>query len=147
MLSQMASVIVKRKNIQTVFDYCIDNRIETKMTPRDMPEEWELEFNIADIMKAINLGMFLRENKLELVGLLSSNVIKNSNAPTAVKASRNSKKKIDSSTKIQDAKGIETKENNIINTEGIFKTSSINTENIFNTTPANASVVSDELPL
>lgn len=140
MLGQMASVIVKRKNIQIVLDYCINNRIETKMTPRDMPEEWELEFNIADIMKAINLGMFLRENKLELVGILSSNAIKNSNAPTAVKAPRNSKRKLEAEKVDQNNK------TNILNTGEIFKTSSIKTENIFNTIPANATV-SDELPL
>lgn len=137
----MANVIVKRKNIQIVLDYCLNNRIETKMSPRDMPEEWELEFNIADIMKAINLGMFLRENKLELVGLLSSNVIKNSNAPTAVKAPRNSKKKIEAE------KTDQTNKTNILNTEEIFKTSSINTENIFNTASVSAKIESNELPL
>lgn len=134
MLGQSASVIVKRKNIQVVFDYCMDNRIETKMTPRDMPEEWELEFNIADIMKAINLGMFLRENKLELVGLLNSSAIKNSSAPTAVKAPKTTKKKTDEIT-------------NTVNTEGIFK-STVNTDNIFNTAPVSATIESeDELPL
>src|SRR5687768_5270641 len=136
MLGQSASVIVKRKNIQVVFDYCLDNRIETKMTPRDMPEEWELEFNIADIMKAINLGMFLRENKLELVGLLNSSAIKNSSAPTAVKAPKTSKKKTEEVTNTS-----------AINTEGIFKTA-VSTENIFNTAPVSATIESeDELPL
>ncbi len=139
MLGQSASVIVKRKNIQVVVDYCLDNRIETKMTPRDMPEEWELEFNVADIMLAINLGMFLRENKLELIGLLNSSTIKNSTAPTAVKAPR--KKKNESSKADENNTGA-------LNTEGIFKTSSLNTENIFNTAPASATIESDdELPL
>jgi hypothetical protein len=139
MLGQNASVIVKRKNIQVVFDYCLDNRIETKMTPRDMPEEWEMEFNVADIMKAINLGMFLRDNKLELVGLLNSSTIKNSTAPTAVKAPKTTtKKKVETEL---------TSNTNSLNTEGIFKTS-VNTENIFNTAPASATIESDdELPL
>ena len=144
----MASVIVKRKNIQPVFDYCLENRIETKITPRDMPEEWELDFNVADIMKAINLGMFLRENKLELVGVLSNSTIKNSIAPVAVKASRNSKKKIDNSIKPQGDKTNQHKENNILNTEGIFKSTSVHNENIFNTAPAKATIGGDdELPL
>src|SRR5436189_5780568 len=104
MLGQSASVIVKRKNIQVVFDYCLDNRIETKMTPRDMPEEWELEFNVEDILKAINLGMFLKENKLELVGLLNSSSIKNSIAPTAVKAPRTSSKKKEENVKPEEHK-------------------------------------------
>lgn len=142
MLGQIASVIVKRKNIQSVFDYCLDNRIETKMTPRDMPEEWELEFNVEDILKAINLGMFLKENKLELVGLLNSSTIKNSTAPTAVKAAKTSVKKKEETVKAE-----EHKETSIVNTEGIFK-SSFNTENIFNTAPTSATIVSDdELPL
>ncbi len=137
MLGQSASVIVKRKNIQVVFDYCMDNRIETKMTPRDMPEEWELEFNVADIMKAINLGMFLKENKLELVGFLNSASIKNSTAPTAVKAPKTNKKKIEDDSQVT----------NSINTDGIFKTT-VNTDNIFNTAPVSATIVSDdELPL
>lgn len=143
MLGQSASVIVKRKSIQVVFDYCMDNRIETRMTPRDMPEEWELEFNISDIMKAINLGMFLKENKLELVGLLSNSSIKNSSAPSAVKATAKSTKKKTDITKADDVK-----ESNILNTEGIFNTSSLNTENIFNTAPSSATIEhDDELPL
>ena len=139
MLGQSASVIVKRKNIQAVFDYCMDNRIETKMTPRDMPEEWELDFNITDIMKAISLGMFLKENKLELVGFLNTSAIKNSVAPTAVKAPRTTKKKAETEL---------TTNTNGVNTEGIFNTTSVNTENIFNTAPASATIDSDdELPL
>lgn len=136
MLGQNASVIVKRKNIQVVFDYCLDNKIETKMTPRDMPEEWELEFTVEDIMKAINLGMFLRENKLELVGLLNSSTIKNSTAPTAVKAPKTTKKKTETELTT-----------NTVNTQGIFNTP-VNTENIFNTAPVSATIESDdELPL
>ncbi len=137
MLGQTASVIVKRKNIQVVFDYCLDNKIETKMSPRDMPEEWELEFNVSDIMKAINLGMFLKENKLELVGLLSSSTIKNSTAPTAVKAPKTTttKKKTEESI------------SSTVDTGGIFNTP-VNTENIFNTAPVSATIDNDdELPL
>jgi len=137
--NQSASVIVKRKSIQVVVDYCLDNKIETRMTPRDMPEEWEMEFNVSDIMRAINLGMFLKENKLDLVGLLSNPAIKNSTAPTAVKAPKVTKKKAD-----------EVKSEGLIgnlNTEGIFNTA-VKTENIFNTAPVSATIEGDdELPL
>lgn len=68
MMQESPSVIVKRKNIQPLLDYCFENKIEFKATPRDMPEEWEIEFTVKDIMKAVNLGMFLKENKLDLVG-------------------------------------------------------------------------------
>jgi hypothetical protein len=141
MLDQNVSVIVKRKNIQVVVDYCLDNRIETKMIPRDMPEEWELDFAVVDIMKAINLGMFLRENKLELVGLLNSSTIKNSTAPTAVKATKTPLKKKPETAKADEQDGI-------LDTGGIFNTTSVNTENIFNTAPVSATIDNDdELPL
>jgi hypothetical protein len=136
MLDQNVSVIVKRKNIQVVVDYCLDNRIETKMIPRDMPEEWELDFAVVDIMKAINLGMFLRENKLELVGLLNSSTIKNSTAPTETPLKK----------KPETAKADE--QDGILDTGGIFNTTSVNTENIFNTAPVSATIDNDdELPL
>ena len=139
--NQQASVIVKRKNIQVVVDYCLDNKIETRMSPRDMPEEWEMEFNVADIMKAINLGMFLKENRLDLVGLLSNPAIKNSTAPTAVKAPRITKKKNEDSK-------VDVLNNGSLNTEGIFNTTSVKTDNIFNTAPVSATIDSDdELPL
>lgn len=81
MLAENPSVIVKRKNIQTVLDYCLDNRIECKMAPRDMPEEWEIEFTVDEIMKAISLGMFLKENKLELAGFGNLGVSTTPKAP------------------------------------------------------------------
>lgn len=141
MIGQSPSVIVKRKNIQVVIDYCLDNQIQTKMSPRDMPEEWEMEFSVEDIMKAINLGMFLRENRLELIGVLASNTIKNSTAPTAVKAPRTVKKKTET-PKLED------NNSNVLNTGSIFNNTGINTENIFNTAPVSATIESDdELPL
>ena len=81
--------------------------------------------------------MFLKENKLDLVGLLNSSAIKNSSAPTAVKAPKTTttKKKTEEIT------------TNSVNTEGIFNTP-VNTENIFNTAPVSATIESDdELPL
>lgn len=144
MLGQNANVILKRKNIQVVVDYCLDNRIETKMTPRDMPEEWELEFNVVDIMKAISLGMFLRDNKIDLAGMFQPSTIKNSVAPTAIKASRNAKKKVETTINDKDNADV----NAFLNSEGIFKTTPANTENIFNMAPVSATIANDdELPL
>lgn len=126
MLSQNPSVIVKRKNIQSVIDYCLDNRIESKMFPRDMPEEWEMEFAVSDIMKAINLGMFLKENKLDLIGFGSPTSL-NSAKPN-VKVAKVKKEK-------------ETK----TDSTGIFTSTS--PENIFNAAPTSAVVDEDSLPL
>gem|GEM_PF-998461 len=96
MLPENPSVIVKRKNIQVVLDYCLENRIAGKMTPRDMPEEWEIEFTVDDIMKAIALGMFLKENKLELAGFGSIGTpapkpVMNSAAPKATRQRKTEK--------------------------------------------------------
>lgn len=138
MLGQNPSVIVKRKNIQAVIDYCLDNKIECRMVPRDMPEEWEMEFQVADIMKAINLGMFLKENKLDLTGLMTA-AVKTSSAPAAVKAPRNKKEKTEAKKDMTES---------VLDTGGIFNTTKVNTENIFNTAPASAAIdADDELPL
>lgn len=108
MLQENPSVIVKRKNIQDVLEYCLENRIACKLTPRDMPEEWELEFTVDEIMKAINLGMFLREHKLELAGLGNSTPAVKTAASVAPRATRKKSEKED--TKKVAAKTTETDE-------------------------------------
>lgn len=62
------AVKIKRKNIQALFDYCLEAKIEITVKPLQN-DEFEIEFNLSDITKAILLGMFLREMKLELVGV------------------------------------------------------------------------------
>lgn len=63
-------VLIKRRNIQTIFDYCLDNKVE--FTVREKPftvEEYEVILQITDIKKAIAFGIFARENKIEIVGV------------------------------------------------------------------------------
>jgi len=63
-------IIAKRKNIQIIFDYCLDQKIEFKVSPRTISnDEWELELSIDTIKMAIALGMFVRENKLDMYGM------------------------------------------------------------------------------
>lgn len=62
-------LLVKFKNIQLVFDYCIENKLKFNVTPRLTAEEWEVELSINDVMTAIALGIFVRENKIEVIGL------------------------------------------------------------------------------
>ena len=63
-------ILAKRKNIQTIFDYCLDQKIEFKVSPRTISnDEWELELSIDSIKMAIALGMFVRENKLDIYGM------------------------------------------------------------------------------
>lgn len=61
-------VLLKSKNIQILMEYCIESKLEFTVIPRKMNDEWEIEINITDITKAVELGMFMRTNKLELAG-------------------------------------------------------------------------------
>lgn len=63
------TIILKRNKIQEVFDYCLDNKIAFTTKEREMGiDEYEIALEIQDVKKAILLGMFLRENRLELAG-------------------------------------------------------------------------------
>ncbi len=62
------AVKIKRKSILALFDYCLEGKIEITVKPLQN-DEFEVEFNISDVTKAILLGMFLKEMKLELVGV------------------------------------------------------------------------------
>ena len=61
---------VKAKNLQLVFDYCIENNLKFSVSPRLIQDEWEFELNIAEIMTAVALGIFIKENKIEVAGLV-----------------------------------------------------------------------------
>jgi hypothetical protein len=63
------SVTVKKKNIQTILDYCLDTKQEFSVLPKAATDEWNIEINITEINKAISFGMFLRENKMEANGV------------------------------------------------------------------------------
>ncbi len=63
-------ILAKRKNIQTIFDYCLEQKVEFKVSPRTISnDEWEVELGIDSIKMAIALGMFVRENKLDMYGM------------------------------------------------------------------------------
>lgn len=50
-------VIVKNKNLQFVFDYCIESKTPFSVNPRLSGDEWEVEFKISDIMGAVALDV------------------------------------------------------------------------------------------
>lgn len=63
-------VLSKRKNVQVVIDYCLEQKISFSASPRAISiDEWEVELDITSIKAAIALGMFVRENKLEMYGM------------------------------------------------------------------------------
>jgi hypothetical protein len=63
-------LLVKRKNIQLVIDYCLDQRTSFAVSPRAISnDDFEIEVNVGGIKQAMALGMFAKENKIEVAGL------------------------------------------------------------------------------
>lgn len=74
-------VSCKRNKLQDIFDYCLDNKIEFNVKEKSMGiDEFEVALDVQNLKKAVLLGMFLRENRMELVGM-----------PVADKAAANKK--------------------------------------------------------
>lgn len=66
-MTEKPRIIVKAKNIQIVLDYCLQQKTEFTVIPRNAAnDEWEIELTIKNISKAIEWGMFLKTNRLEL---------------------------------------------------------------------------------
>jgi hypothetical protein len=68
MISENPTVVVKRRQINAINEFCLDNRIPFRFIPRGLNDEWDVEFEVKEIPRAIILGMFLREQRLELIG-------------------------------------------------------------------------------
>jgi hypothetical protein len=63
-------LLSKRKNIQLLIDYCLDQRVGFNVIPRAISnDEFEVEIDITNIKQAIALGMFAKENKFEVTGM------------------------------------------------------------------------------
>lgn len=63
-------LILKRKNIQLLVDFCLDESLEFTLKPQTFPDtDWELTMKITDIKTAVAAGMFLRENRIEVNGI------------------------------------------------------------------------------
>lgn len=80
-------ILTKRKNVQIVLDYCLEQKLSFSANPRAISiDEWEIELNVTTIKGAIALGIFVKENKLELYGMGTSTpeVSKPKSAATAV---------------------------------------------------------------
>jgi hypothetical protein len=80
-------ILTKRKNVQIVLDYCLEQKLSFSANPRAISvDEWEIELNVTTIKGDIALGIFVKENKLELYGMGNSTpeVSKPKSAATAV---------------------------------------------------------------
>lgn len=63
-------LILKRKNIQLLVDFCLEESLEFTLKPQPFPDtDWELTMKIIDIKTAVAAGMFLRENRIEVNGI------------------------------------------------------------------------------
>jgi hypothetical protein len=67
------TVTVKKKNISTLIEYCIENKIDFTLRSKSN-DDFDLEFIVTNTKKAIALGMCLKELKLELNGLSITSV-------------------------------------------------------------------------
>jgi len=63
------SVTVKKRNMTSLVEYCIENKIDFTLRSRSNSDEFDVEFLISNTKKAIALGMCLKELKMELNGL------------------------------------------------------------------------------
>ncbi len=88
---QKPSVIVKKKTLPLLMEYCVENKIKFTVDPKITGDEYEVSFDLTDYITAIGLGMALKELKLEPQGLqmISINAIKSNK--TVVKARNNGK--------------------------------------------------------
>lgn len=57
-------VVLKKKNIQLLLDYCLENKIEFTVAPKNS-EEFKVVFNLKDFNAAISLGICLRELRID----------------------------------------------------------------------------------
>lgn len=63
-------LVLKRKNIQLLVDFCLEESLEFSLKPQTFPDtDWELTMKIIDIRTAVSAGMFLRENRIEVNGI------------------------------------------------------------------------------
>lgn len=70
MSEEKITLSAKRKNIQTLLDYCMDNRILFTVSPKGLvAEEFDILLSISGIKEALALGMFVKEHKFEVLGL------------------------------------------------------------------------------
>jgi hypothetical protein len=63
-------VVVKKKFIPTLVEFCMDESLEFSVKPQTFPDtDWEVVLKMADIKTAVVAGMFFRENKIEIAGV------------------------------------------------------------------------------
>ena len=65
--SNVPKIILKKKQVQTMVDFCLDEGIEFGVKQQTFPDmDFEIEMKLKDMKVAILVGMFLRENRFEI---------------------------------------------------------------------------------
>ncbi|MDQ3047625.1 MAG: hypothetical protein M3R27_08770 [Bacteroidota bacterium] len=67
MNEEKPTVSVKKKNLASLLEYCIENKIDFTLKSKSS-DDFDVEFIITNTKKAIALGMCLKELRLELNG-------------------------------------------------------------------------------
>jgi hypothetical protein len=63
-------VVVKKKFVVTLVEFCLDESLEFSVKPQSFPDtDWEITFKITEIKTALMAGMFLRENRIDVAGI------------------------------------------------------------------------------
>ncbi len=63
-------VITKKKQIPVLVEYCLEESIEFSVKQQAFPDnDWEIEIKLKDYKAAVLLGMFLRENRIDIEGI------------------------------------------------------------------------------
>jgi hypothetical protein len=63
-------VVIKKKQVPTIVEFCLEESIEFSVKQQTFPDtDWEIEMKMKDFKAAVLLGMFLRENRIDIDGI------------------------------------------------------------------------------
>lgn len=63
-------VVLKKKQVPTIVEFCLEESIEFTVKQQTFPDtDWEIEMKMKDFKSAVLLGMFLRENRIDIDGI------------------------------------------------------------------------------
>ncbi len=122
-------VVLKRKNIQTIVDFCMDESLPFSVKPQQFPDtDWEVEIQVDDVQMAIVVGMFLRDSKLELAGVQPDRYKKTttqrrskSSGTSSSAGNGNGNAKNEEAKETIDVKTEESKNEDVANEDNVFK--------------------------
>lgn len=75
-------VVLKKKQVQVIVDFCLEESIEFTVKQQTFPNtDWEVEMKMKDFKAAVLLGMFLRENRIDIDGIDPQRYKRNTKKP------------------------------------------------------------------